>query len=160
VNSNDPRKPVRATLDGDILKIEYAAGKVGTKGQVSVLLDREQKLKALEVNGKSLPFTQHGRNVSAPIAFGGTAFSHSQQVPLQISSDGAFAGTFTVPGRIHAQLAKRRELWPIPWTKEDYATMWLVPERLLLFLQMTEPSDSLAVRAELDGSPLSFSRAY
>jgi len=55
---------------------------------------------------------------------------------------------------------KRRERWPIPWTKEDYATTWLVPERLLLFLQVTEPSDSIPLHAELDGSPLTFTRAY
>jgi hypothetical protein len=160
VNPIDPRKPLRATLDGDTLRIEHAGGKVSSKGEVSVLLERDQKLRTLEINGKSLPFTQHGRNVSAPIAFKGAAFSHSQKVPLHTTPDGSFGGTFTVPSRIHAQLVKRRELWPIPWTEEDYATTWLVPERLLLFLQMTEPKDSMVVHAEIDGSHLTLTRAY
>jgi hypothetical protein len=160
VNSSEPGKLLQATLDAEALKIEHVSGKIGTKAEVSVLLEQDQKLKALEVNGRSIAFTQHGRSIAAPIVFGGAAFSHSQQVPLQVSSDGTFTGTFTVPRRIHRQLVKRRERWPIPWTKEDYATTWLVPERLLLFLQVTEPSDSIPLHAELDGSPLTFTRAY
>jgi hypothetical protein len=160
VNSSEAGKPLQATLDGDTLRIEHVSGKIGTKGEVSVLLERDQKLKALEVNGRSLAFTQHGRNITARIAFGGAAFSHSQQVPLQVSSEGTFTGTFSVPYRIRTQLSQRRQRWPIPWTKEDYATTWLVPERLLLFLQVTEPNDSMPLHAELDGSPLTFTRAY
>jgi hypothetical protein len=124
------------------------------------LLNRELKLKTLVVNGKSLPFTQRGRYASAPMAFGGTAFSHSQELPLRSTSDGSFTGAFTLPSRIKAQLERRRELWPIPWTQEDYATTWLVPERLLLFLQMVEPSDAMLVQANIDGSPITLSRAY
>lgn len=160
LTSIDAQKPLRASFERDILKIEHAAGEVGSKGEVSVLLPAETHLKELEVNGKSLPFTQHGRHVSAPIAFRGTAFLHSQEVPLHLLPDGSLAGTFVVPGRIQAQLGKRRELWPIPWTKEDYTTSWLVPERLLLFVQLAEPAESMVVRAEVDDSPLSLTRAY
>jgi len=135
-------------------------GEAGSKSEVSVFLNREMKLKTLEVNGKSLSFTQHGRYASAPIAFGGTAFSHSQELSLRRTSGGSFTGTFTLPRRIKAQLDRRRELWPIPWTQEDYATTWLVPERLLLFLQMVEPSESMPVQAKIDGSPITLSRAY
>lgn len=117
-------------------------------------------MQGLEINGKRLPFTQRGRKVSAPIAFAGTPFSHSQQVLLHSLPDGSWTGTFTVPNRIQAQLASRRARWPIPWTKADYATTWLVPERLLLFVQFVEPSDSMAVNADVDGSQLPLTRAY
>jgi len=160
VNSSEPDKPLQATLDASTLKIERATGKAGTKAEVSVLLQREQRLKALEVNGKSLPFTQHGKSISATVAFGGAVFSRAQQVPLQVNPDGTLTGTFTVPDRIRTQLSQRRQRWPILWTKEDYATTWLVPERLLLFLQITEPDDSIPAYAELDGSPLAVTRAY
>ncbi len=159
VNSLDPGKPLHSILDADTLKIEHAGGEVGSKREVSVLLRRDQKLKTLEINGESVPFTQNGRYVSAPVVFQGAAFSHSQQVRLRATPEG-YSGTFTVPSRIHSQLARRRERWPIPWTKEDYSATWLVPERLLLFLQMTEPNDSMAVHAEIDGSPLTLTRAY
>lgn len=160
LDSIDPQKPLRATLEGGVLRIEHAAGEVGSKDEVAVLLPAEQLLRGLEINGKSVPFTQQGRHVSAAIAFAGAAFSHSQEVPIGTLQDGSLTGTFTVPSRIQTQLARRRELWPIPWTKEDYSTTWLVPERLLLFVQVAEPSDSMAVRAEVDGSPLQLIPAY
>jgi hypothetical protein len=160
LNSMDPQTPLRATFEDAILKIDHAAGEVGSTGEVFVLLPDERRLKGLEINGKHLPFTQRGQKVSAPIAFAGTRFSHSQQVPLHPLPDGSWTGTFTVPHRIQAQLASRRALWPIPWTKEDYATTWLVPERLLLFVQLAEPTDSMAVSAGVDGSELPLARAY
>lgn len=160
LNSNDPQKPVLASLDDDILKIDHAAGAVGSNGEVSILLPTETHLKKLEINGKSLPFTQHGRHVSALIAFRGTAFSHSQEVPLRPLPDGSLTATFTVPARIQAQLARRQERWPIPWTKEDYNTSWLVPERLLLFVQIAEPTDSMVVKAKVDGTRVTLTRAY
>jgi hypothetical protein len=69
-------------------------------------------------------------------------------------------GSFVVPERIMQQLAKRRELWPIPWTKEDYQTTWLAPERLLLFVQFAEPDDTMELQMSLDGSPVELTRAY
>jgi hypothetical protein len=160
LSSNDPQKPPLARLDGDILKIDGAAGAVGSNGEVSILLPTETHVTKLEINGKSLPFTQNGRNVSALIRFRGASFSHSQEVPLHPLADESLTGAFILPARIKAQLARRREVWPIPWTKEDYTTSWLVPERLLLFVQVAEPTDSMLVRAEIDGSPLTLTRAY
>jgi hypothetical protein len=69
-------------------------------------------------------------------------------------------GSFVVPDRIMQQLARRQESWPIPWTKEDYQTTWLAPERLLLFVQFAEPEDTMNPRMLLDGSPFELTRAY
>jgi hypothetical protein len=160
VNAIDPLKRLRTSLDNGILRIDRVAGKPGTQGEVSILLQADDHLKDLQVNGKSLAFAQHGRYVSAPIKFAGAAFSHSQEIALNAEAGGSYAGTFMVPNRIQAQLAKRRALWPIPWTKEDYDTTWLAPERLLLFLQMAEPNDKMVVNAELDGAPLTLKGAY
>jgi hypothetical protein len=160
VSSIDSLEPFRATLENDVLRIDHAAGQKGADCEVSIRLKNGELLKEVQINGKSLPFFQRGRYISVPIKFAGTPFSHSQQVFLSAEADGSLSGTFTVPSRIRAQLAKRRELWPIPWTKEDYDTTWLVPERLLLFVQMAEPSDTMAVKAEMDGSPLALTGAY
>jgi hypothetical protein len=159
-SSIDPSHPVQATFDNRILKIDRAAGEIGTQAEVSVLLPKEGQVKQLEINGKRVPYVQHGRYVSTRVKFAGTAFSRSQEVPLKAEPDGSLAGTFLVPTRVKSQLAKRHDSWPIPWTKEDYDTSWLVPERLLLFLQMAEPSDATPVKMELDGSLVRLTRAY
>jgi hypothetical protein len=160
LSSIDPRKPSRANLDNGVLRIEGAAGEIGASGEVSALLQSGGHLRDLQVNGKSLAFVQRGRYVSAPIKFAGTSFLRSQEITLHREPSGSFAGVFSVPNRIQVQLAKRRQLWPIPWTTDDYKTTWLVPERLLLFVQIADPNDSLLVKAELDGSLLDLIRAY
>ena len=159
-SSVDPAHPVQSTFGDGILTINHAAGEIGTQAEVSALLPKEGQVKQLQINGKKVPFVQHGRYVSAQVKFAGTAFSHSQQVSLKAEVDGSFTGTFLVPSRIKSQLARRHDSWPIPWTKEDYDTTWLVPERLLLFLQIAEPSDATPVNMEMDRSPLQLIRAY
>jgi hypothetical protein len=160
VRSTDSKKTLRADLVDEILKIDHAAGQKGTDREVSILLQNGKHPKKVQINGRSLPFVQHGRYVSIPTKFSGSAFSHSQQVALHTEADGSYRGTISVPHRIREQLAKRRELWPIPWTKEDYETTWLAPDRLLLFVQIAEPSDTMVAKAEMDGSPLLLIAAY
>jgi hypothetical protein len=160
VTSDDPSKPLQATRKNGVLKIEHAAGPKGESGEASILMEDDKPLKEVHINGESLPFVQHGRYISVPLRFAGGILSHSQQVELHKEPDGSLVGTFTVPSRIRSQLEKRRELWPIPWTKEDHDTTWLVPDRLLLFIQMAEPSDRTQVRAEMDGSVLALTPAY
>lgn len=158
--SSNPPEHLRANVKGRRLTIDHALGKVGSKGEISILLDGDLRIQELLANGKSLPFVQHGDLVSAPIQFAGPAFSHSQEVELHRDSQGFLSGAFEIPNRIGQQLAERRKRWPLPWTKEDYETTWLVPERLLLFVQIAEPNDAMDVRAEIDGSNLVLTRAY
>jgi hypothetical protein len=105
-------------------------------------------------------FSQSGSYASARVKFAGSDFAHSQEVMVQSNSDGSLIGSFAIPDRIKQQLARRRELWPIPWTKDDYDTTWLAPERLLLFVQFAEPDDTIRIKVLLDGSPLELTRAY
>jgi hypothetical protein len=79
---------------------------------------------------------------------------------LSPDAEGTLHGDFVVPQSIFAQLADRKKAWPIPWTTEDYQTTWLVPERLLLFIQIGEPNDAMKVTATLDGQTLPLIRAY
>jgi hypothetical protein len=160
LTSIDPSKPLQATRENGVLKIDRIAGPMGETGEASILLVDDKLLQEVHINGKSLPFVQHGRYVSVPLKFAGSNFSHSQEVALHTEADGSLVGTFTVPNRVQSQLEKRRELWPIPWTKEDHDTTWLVPDRLLLFVQIAEPSDDMAVKVEMDGFPLALAPAY
>ena len=62
--------------------------------------------------------------------------------------------------RIFDQLAARREAWPIAWTAEDFRTTWLVPERLLLFVQIAEPDAKWEGRLTIDGRTVELKKAY
>jgi len=70
------------------------------------------------------------------------------------------SGQFTIPQRIVDQLTARRKAWPIPWTPDDFRTPWLVPERLLLFVQLAEPSPEWDARLTIDGRPVELRKAY
>jgi len=147
-------------VQGGSVKVMSVAGEPGTSTEVGLLLPNPLPVSAVSVNGKTLPFVQHGRYVGVPVRFAGTIFHQAQQVELQSAQDGSLAGSFTVPARILEQLKQRSAAWPIPWTTEDKQTTWLVPQRLLLFLQAAEPQDGMTARGTLDGKPLAFRRAY
>jgi hypothetical protein len=76
------------------------------------------------------------------------------------ATGGRIERTFTIPRRIFAQLAARRKAWPIPWTAEDFRTTWLVPERLLLFVQIAEPDAQSEARLRIDGRSVELRKAY
>jgi hypothetical protein len=73
---------------------------------------------------------------------------------------GTFDATFTVPRSVFDRLAARRRAWPIPWTGADSLATWLVPERLLLFVQIAEPEEGWAVSLKIDGQPVDLRKAY
>jgi hypothetical protein len=159
-NASGAFGPARASFKDGVVQVLDVAGEPGTEQEVGVLLQDETAVQGMTVNGKPVAFSQNGRYVSANLKFAGAIFTHSQEVRLQKDSDGSLSGSFVVPGRILQQLLRRRELWPIPWTKEDYDTTWLAPERLLLFVQFAEPHDRMEVKMALDGSSLELKRAY
>lgn len=159
-DSSDVMKPARASFESGVVRVMEAAGEPGTEQEVGVLLHDGTAVKEMTVNGKPAVFRQNGRYVSANVEFAGTIFTHSQEVTLRSDPNGSMNGSFVIPARITRQLARRRELWPIPWTKQDYDTTWLAPGRLLLFVQFAEPDDRMQVKMSLDGSPLELKRAY
>jgi hypothetical protein len=148
------------TINAGALKLENIAGEPGSAKEIGVLLPDAAPVKSMSVNGQKVTFKQTGTYASSSLKFAGVNFAHSEQIKLQPESDGVFTGTFVVPKRIFAQLAQRREQWPIAWTKDDYAATWLVPERLLLFLQIAQPKDSLNPQVTIDGRSATFTKAY
>jgi len=148
------------TINAGALKLENIAGEPGSAKEIGVLLPAAAPVKSMSVNGQRVTFKQTGTYASSSLKFAGVNFSHSEQIKLQPESEGVFTGTFVVPKRIFAQLAQRREQWPIAWTKDDYAATWLVPERLLLFLQIAQPKDSLNPQVTIDGRSATFTKAY
>jgi len=119
---------------------------------------------SISVEGESyrvLAIAPVGRRVAAPPA-PLAAVSFNRQIGVVDSSftGGSFAATFSVPRWVFDQLAARRRAWPIPWTAADSVATWLVPERLLLFVQIAEPDDAWTASLRIDGRPVELEKAY
>ena len=150
-----------ATVSSGTLHVERALGEPGSQREIGVLLPNSTPITNMTVNGQSVHYAQDGSYISAQVTFAGQSFTQAEQVQLDRSQDdGSLAGAFLVPQRIFAQLAARHKQWPIPWTPDDYNTTWLAPERLLLFLQIAEPKDTMNPSMSLDGQPLKLTKAY
>ena len=71
---------------------------------------------------------------------------------------GVLAGTVSVPQGVLDQLAARAAAYAVPWTAEDRAISWLVPSRLIAFiddgraLPRLNSSLPMDVTATLDGA--------
>jgi hypothetical protein len=150
-------------IRGGVLSIDGAQGEAGTKQEWLVVAPAADRVTAARVNGKPVRFslTPSGA-LSIPVSLAGAPFRHYQQVGADAPAfaGGRFTARFTVPARIFDQLAARRRAWPIPWTTEDYRTTWLVPERLLLFVQIAEPDPQWEARLVIDGKPVELKKAY
>ena len=67
---------------------------------------------------------------------------------------------FTIPQRVFAQLAARRQAWPIPYTEEELLATWRGPHRLLLYVHIADPDDKWTVGMKLNGQPVEVKKAY
>jgi len=150
----------RAVLAGNELTLTHVGGEYGSSEEIGVLLPTATKIANMTVNGHGVKTEQTDRYVSAQVHFAGERFCQAEQIVLTAGQDGSLAGTFTLPQRILEQLAARKEAWPIPWTSEDSDTTWLAPERLLLFFQFAEGTDSIPISALLDDEPLTLKASY
>jgi hypothetical protein len=155
--------PGTASMDGQALTIAGARGEPGSSVDLFVQLPVGRVATTATVNGQAVDITSRsaaGARVRA--TFEGTSFRHYQPV-VEVAdgfAGGKIAGTFTIPRRILEQLAARRKAWPIPWTPEDFRTTWLVPERLLLFVQIAEPDARWDARLTIDGRTIELRKAY
>ena len=148
--------------DGD-LELTGVRGERGSEEELSVVLPPGASVKTARVNGRSARI----QSISSGLAivrtrFAGQAFRRSEQLGSYDPgfAGGAVSGKFSIPKRVFDQLAERRKNWPIPWTDEDRKATWLVPERLLLYVQMAEPDDRLEALLQLDGKEFPLQRAY
>jgi hypothetical protein len=150
-------------LQDKAVHIENARAEPGTSPTVQVALPPGREVTSLRVNGREVSFSvAAGGLLSADLRFDGVRFRQYQPVGRYdpAFTGGEWSGTFTIPQRIFAQLEERRRAWPIPWTSEDSLSTWLVPERLLLFVQVAEPDDSMAVEMRIDGAAVELKKAY
>ena len=135
--------PGQATVTGSTLSIADARGEVGTTTELFVQLPPGAAVTSATVNGQPAAIVSTSEaGVTVRASFDGVAFRQYQPIfePEAGFKGGSLSGQFTIPQRIVDQLTARRKAWPIPWTPDDFRTPWLVPERLLLFVQIAEPS--------------------
>lgn len=154
----------KVSFTDGVLSVTEVRGEAGTEAELLVRMKPSQRVEEVRVGNRKFPHQQRGELVLAPVRFAGRAFARSQQVELnRTEADAAIArmsGSFSIPQRIFDQLAQRKRAWPIPWTKEDYKTTWLAPERLLLYVQMAEQGDDTPVSLRIDGKAVELKRAY
>jgi hypothetical protein len=115
------------------------------------------------VNGQVTPVaSKNDVGVTLKVSFEGTPFRQYQPVvdAAAASAGGRVTGRFTIPRRVFDQLTARRKAWPIPWTPDDFRTTWLVPERLLLFVQIAEPDEKWNARLTIAGRTVELKKAY
>jgi hypothetical protein len=155
--------PGTVRIAGDTIHLEEIRGEVGTSATLVAVLPQGVSVSAARVNGGGMTFRRlSDRMLAFDVRFDGAPFRHYQQVGDYDSAfdGGTFRARVTIPRRVFDQLAARRRAWPIPWTAEDSATTWLVPERLLLFVQIAEPDDAWNVGLRIDGRPVPLRKAY
>ena len=139
------------------------AGPAGTTVDLTVLLPADRKVTKVAVNGGAIgSFTQQGDVVGLPVKFAGARVDHCPQIG---TCDPGFKGkTFraelTIPQRVFAQLAVRRQAWPVPYTSEELLATWRGSDRLLLYVHLAEPNDKWSVGLRIDGQPIEVKRAY
>lgn len=166
--SKNNAKPVlfnvrgEAAIKGGRLILSDVVGEIGTDVTLQVLLPTSLPVTEVLVNDRSKSFWRHDDLIEVKVWFAGKYFGCAQQIDRY---DPGFAGnkvkaSFVIPQRIFDQLAARKEHWLIPWEENDYQCTWLVPERLLLYIQIAEPDWRMNVNLTIDGIPVEVKKAY
>ncbi len=153
--------PGTARLDGRTLRLADLSGEAGTTEILQIAVP--SKVAEILVGDQTVPAPPAKSGlIELPVTFAGARFHHYQQIDTYRAdfTGGSVAATFRVPQRIFDQLAARRKAWPISWTDEDRRSTWLVPERLLLFVQIAEPDDSWTATLKIDGQAIELQKAY
>ena len=155
--------PGRATISGNAVAITEARGETGSTTDLFVQMPPGGTVTSATVNGQAAPIVNSGEaGVTVRATFDGVPFRQYQPIvePDAGFRGGALSGQFTIPRRVFDQLAARRKAWPIPWAPDDFRTPWLVPERLLLFVQLAEPDSRWDARLTIEDRTVELRKAY
>lgn len=150
-------------IAGETLVVTDVRGEPGSAVDARVMLPPGARVSRVTVNGQPHPSASIvGGLATIPLRFAGERFGQYQPIVEYdpAATGGRLAGRLKIPQRIFDQLAARRKAWPIPWTAEDFRTTWLVPERLLLFVQIAEPDARWEARLTIDARTVELKKAY
>ncbi len=156
--------PGTGVLVGEKLELGNVLGEMGTERTIRVLLPEWRRVTSVVARAADLPFRQEGSGVSLNVRFAGAPFTARQPVGTWDPSfaGGLFRATATIPARVFRQLEQRRRDWPVEYTEQERAAPWLNSDRLLLFIQVTEPDDEAMkdVTLRVDGHAIPVKPAY
>ena len=152
----------KARLNGTTLFLDQVTGETGSAANWKIEMPESRIPGKVMINGKPSRFTRNGSTVSGNLNFNGKSLSSIHQLGNVDPgfTGGKYSGSFTIPSWVFEQLEQRKKAWPIPWSQADYKTTWLAPERLLLFIQIAEPEDTMEVKMSLNGQPARLTKAY
>jgi len=107
------------------------------------------------------------RNVTqVQIQFAGTSpVYHAMPIDPSALAPPDFTGgwfniTFSIPSVIKQQLSQRKAGYPIEWQPAEYKATWLVPSRLLMYIFIAEPQDSMDVLLVMNGTVQEVGKSY
>ena len=127
------------------------------------MLPEGQTVNSATINGTKAAFQQSGSVVSLKARFAGAAFAPRQQIGTcdPQFTGGIFQAKATIPARVFQQLEARKHSWPVDYTEEERAAVWLNSDRLLLFVNVGEPDDQnmKVVTLKVDGQSVSLKPA-
>jgi hypothetical protein len=152
--------PGKVQLADAVLDLSGVSGPVGESKDLMVLLDADERINKLTVNGKVIPFKQSGKVVDVKVVFAGKPFSQAQQIDeYDPDFNGRVVeGTFSIPKRIFDQLRRRKRQWPIPYTEDDRVAPWIDNSRLFLFVQIAEPCHDKEITVRRGGNDVKVMR--
>jgi hypothetical protein len=144
------------------LVLTGVSGETGTACEALALLPPGEAVRGVSVNGAPHPFKQSRDIVTFTVRFAGRAFGRLQRVGTYDPnfSGGTIKAKLTVPSRIFKQLAGRKSAWPVAYTEDDLRAPWLGPWRLLLFVAIAEPLESMDVAVKINGKPAAVKKAW
>ena len=150
------------SLQAARLILTGATAEAGTRQDILVLVPEGRPVRAVSVNGVAYPFTFDQGRVRLRVGFAVRAFSRSQQVGTVPDGfrGGVFKARVTIPSRVFAQLAERKKRWPVSYAEDDLLAPWVAPWRLLLYVAVAEPDDSMEVGMKIGGKPVEVRKAY
>lgn len=155
--------PGTVVFGNGVLTLTNVEALVGAASTLAVTLSDDEKVTACLCNGQTANFEQHGREVTVHVAFAGAAFERCQQIGNYdpTSPGGAWRGKTTIPARVFAQLAARKQAWPVNYDADDLRAGYLGSDRLLLYVQIAQPDDeTMTVTLQVDGKPIELRKAW
>jgi len=152
----------RVVSGSGTVAVDGVRGEPGTSVALQVAVLPGATVSGLTVNGSRTSFTRSRDVIEATVSFAGVAFGRGASVfPYDAAfTGGTLSGNVVIPARVFTQLAARKAAWPVPYTADDLLAPWLGSDRLLMFVQIAEPDESMQVSLTIDGKPVELVRAY
>ena len=151
-----------ASFNAGQLLLTNIIGQVGTRADLKIILPSGTVVTNATVNGLPVGFQQSSNLATLSVNFAGAPFQRLQQIGTYYTSftGGVYSAGVTIPLAIFQQLAARQAAWPIPYTSDDLLATWLGAYRLMLFVNIANPSPGMAVSLKIDGQPVALTPAY